>query len=155
MQIRKQSLIATAAESAAWLPIDELAEVYVSSEDAQYPVEAALLEGSAAGWRAAAPGAQTIRIVFDRPQDLSLIHLVFEEAQRACVQEFSLQWSADHGRIFQPIVRQQFSFSPAGATRQRENYEVSLRGVLVLELHIIPDISHHPRVATLTALRLR
>ena len=42
----------------------------VTSEDAAHPIESALLPGSASGWRAAAPGTQTIRLLFIRPQRL-------------------------------------------------------------------------------------
>jgi len=43
------------------------------------PVESAFVSGDARGWRAAAPGSQTIRLVFDQPQRLNCISLVFEE----------------------------------------------------------------------------
>jgi len=66
-----------------------------------------------------------------------------------------LQWSDDRGRTFQRIMRQQFSFSPSGATQEVENYNVSLKGATELELHIVADVSDAGRVATLTSFRLR
>jgi hypothetical protein len=138
-----------------WLNVESLAHVDVSSEDPDWPIEGALLDGITAGWRAADPGEQRVRIRFDAPQALSHIHLVFDEAERLRVQEFELRWSDDGGRTFRPLIRQQFSFSPTGATREVEDYSVSLAGVTDLELHLIPEISHQPAVATLTALRLR
>lgn len=155
MQLRKTIVGLNAPTTEAWLPIAELAAVSVSSEDPEHPIERALVDTEGTGWRAAEPGAQCIRIHFDQPQSLRRIHLVFEESRLECVHEFALQWSHDSGRSFQPVVRQQFSFSPAGATRQREDYDVVLDGVTVLELHMIPDISRGPRLATLTTLRLR
>ena len=68
------------------------------------------------------------------------------------VQELALRWSDDGGRTFRPLIRQQFSFSPTGAIREVEEYSVSLAHVTDLELHLIPDISHAPVVATLTAV---
>ena len=144
---------ASEPDTAAWLPLAELAAVAVSSEDPDHPIEAALVEGG--GWRAAHPGPQRLRIEFDKPQALRRIQIVFQESREECVHEFSLQWSPDEAGPFQPVVRQQFSFSPTGATREQENYDVVLDGVRVLELHMIPDISGGSRVATLTALRLR
>lgn len=143
------------AEQSPWLAIDQIAEVAVSSEDPQAPLEDALIEGRSGGWRAGGPGEQWIRFRFDQPQDLSLIHLHFEETGRERVQEFDLEWSKDGGRTFQPVVRQQFSFSPSGATRQVENYRVDLRGATNLHLRIVPDVSRGPHPATLAKLRLR
>ena len=37
-------------------------------------------------------------------------------------------------------MRQQYNFSPLGATREMEDYRVALDGVTVLELTILPDI---------------
>ena len=139
----------------AWLPVEQVAQVEVSSEDPEWPVDGALLEGSERGWRAAGAGEQKLRIRFDEPRTLSVIHLAFEEPAHERVQEFALQWSSDGGRRFQPLVRQQFVFSPGGATRQTEDYAVNLQGVTDLELHIIPDVSRRPFVTTLAELRLR
>jgi hypothetical protein len=38
-------------------------------------------------------------------------------------------------------VRQQYHFSPSGATEEIEEYQVELEDVAALELTIIPDIS--------------
>src|SRR6516162_6552005 len=59
------------------------AVVEFTSEDTDYPIEAAFVSGDTRGWRAAAPGDQTIRLVFDQPQRLKCISLVFEENQIA------------------------------------------------------------------------
>jgi hypothetical protein len=64
----------------AWLDLDALADVEVTSENAAHPVESALLSGRRAGWRAAAPGRQTIRLLFTRPQRLRRIFLKFVES---------------------------------------------------------------------------
>ena len=44
-----------------WLNVAELAVVEITSEDATHSIESALQAGPASGWRAAAPGKQTIR----------------------------------------------------------------------------------------------
>ena len=106
------------------------------------------------GWRAANPGTQTIRLLFDQPQRLSRISLVFEETETARTQEFVLRWSPDGGRSFREIVRQQWNFSPPNTTREIEEYHVQLSDVTVLELVIVPDISRGSARASLKSLRL-
>jgi len=95
-----------------WLDLDRAAVVEVTSEEKEYPVEAALVAGETRGWRAADSGTQTIRLIFDQPQRLTRIALVFEEIETTRTQEFVLRWSADSGRSFREIVRQQWNFSP-------------------------------------------
>ena len=124
-----------------WLNLDELAEVELSSEDAAHPIESALLQDRASGWRAAEPGEQKIRLLFYHPQHLRRIWLKFVEAERERTQEYVLRWSQDGGRSFQEILRQQWNFSPRGATYETEDLHVDLAAVTVLELTIIPDIS--------------
>src|SRR5437660_2638506 len=89
-----------------WLDLDGAAVVDVTSEEKDYPVESALVPGEMRGWRAAAPGTQTIRLIFDQPQRLTRIALVFEETAIKRTQEFVLRWSPDGGRSFREIVRQ-------------------------------------------------
>jgi hypothetical protein len=106
------------------------------------------------GWRAADSGTQTIRLIFDEPQRLTRIALVFEETEKQRTQEFVLRWSGDGGRSFREIVRQQWNFSPPKTTREDEEYQVDLSGVTVLELTIVPDISRGSAHASLKSLRL-
>lgn len=153
--MRKRISVQAASTEPEWLRLEELAEVSVSSEDADRPIEFALVDGSGPGWRVATPGGQSIRIHFDDPQSIQLIQLRFGGTEHQRVQEFWLQWSDDRGRTFQPIMRQQFSFRPSGATQELEHYNVSLKGATELELHIVADVSDAGRVAALTSLRLR
>jgi len=62
-----------------WLDVERAAIVEITSEEKDYPVKSAFVSGEAQGWRAAGPGPQTIRLVFDQPQKLRRISLVFEE----------------------------------------------------------------------------
>src|ERR1700681_927010 len=86
-----------------WLDLDRLAVVEVTSEDKDYPVESALVAGEMRGWRAADSGTQTIRLIFDQPQRLTRISLVFEEIETTRTQEFALRCSPDGGRSFREI----------------------------------------------------
>jgi hypothetical protein len=104
--------------------------------------------------RAGAPGEQAIRIIFDHPVSLQHIHLRFNEPAAERTQEFTLRWSAAAGAGAE-IVRQQWTFSPAGSTTEIEEYAVDLPAVAVLELAIQPDVSRRDAVATLTCWWLR
>ncbi|HEX8071124.1 MAG TPA: hypothetical protein VF546_14305 [Pyrinomonadaceae bacterium] len=137
-----------------WLDLEGLARVEVSSEEEAFPVEAALLPRRGAGWRAAQAGAQRLRLLFDAPQRLRQIWLVFNEADRERTQEFVLRWSPDGGASFQDLLRQQWTFSPPGTTREIEDYRVELAGVTVLELIIVPDIGGGSARASLEQMRL-
>ena len=144
----------TASPDQDWLNVEGLAEVEITSEDAAHPIESALLPGSTSGWRAAGPGKQTIRLLFANPQRLRRIRLNFEEARIERMQEYVLRWSPDGGQSFREIVRQQWNFSPGGATAQMEDHHVELPAVTVLELIIIPDTSGGNAIASLAQLRL-
>src|SRR5216117_2646344 len=73
-----------------WLDLEHAATVEVASEDKDFPIESALSIEPRQGWRAAEPGVQTIRLVFDEPQELKRISLVFEEDEMTRTQEFEL-----------------------------------------------------------------
>lgn len=137
-----------------WLDVERAAIVEVTSEDKDYPVESAFVSGQARGWRAAAPGPQTIRLVFDQPQRLKHISLVFEENETTRTQEFVLRWSPDGGSSFRDVVRQQWNFSPQGTNREVEDYQVDLSNVTALELNITPNMSGGDARASLKSMRL-
>ena len=137
-----------------WLDLEHAATVEVTSEDKDFPIESSLSLEPRQGWRAAQPGTQTIRLVFDEPQELKHISLIFEENEMTRTQEFVLRASSNPGGPFREIVRQQWNFSAAGSTREVEEYSVQLSGVALLELTIVPDISGGAARASLKSLRL-
>ena len=136
------------------MDVERAALVEVTSEDVDFPIEAAFASGDTRGWRAASPGSQTIRLVFDQPQRLRCISLAFEESESERTQEFVLRWSKDGGSSFLEIVRQQWNFSPPESIREAEEYKVELSNVTVLELVIKPDIGGRTSRASLKDLRL-
>ena len=155
--MRKRLVTPTAerirARGEGWLDVERAAVVEVTSEDKDFPVESAFVSGDARGWRAAAPGSQTIRLIFDHPQRLRCISLIFEEGDTRRTQEFVLRCSSDGGS-FKEIVRQQWNFSPPESIREVEEYQVELSNVTVLELVIKPDIGGGVARASLKSLRL-
>jgi len=144
-----------AAASQPWLDVAALAQVELTSEDPACPIDAALRPSPTPGWRAAEPGAQRIRLVFDHPQALHRLRLVFAEPQQARTQEFVVRWSADGGQSYREVVRQQYTFSPPGTVHEAEEYQVPLQGVTHVELCIVPDIQGGDAYATLEEMRLQ
>src|SRR6266849_7319424 len=136
-----------------WLDLEEIARVEVTSEDPNFPIEAALTAGEGSGWRAAKKGKQIIRIVLDNPTTLRRIRLEFSETEIERTQEFTLRWS-QAGGPFREIVRQQWNFSPQGSTSEIEDYQVQLEKVSALELTLKPDLTPDTAFATLAAWRV-
>jgi hypothetical protein len=134
--------------------LEHAALIEVTSEEKEFPVESALLPEEMRGWRAAGPGTQTIRLIFDELQESNHISVVFEETEVERTQEFVLRWSGDGGHLYREIVRQQWNFSPPNTTREVEEYEVALTGVTTLELTIVPDVSRGTARASLQSLHL-
>ena len=142
------------ARAEGWLDVQRAATVELTSEDKKYPIESAFVFEEGQGWRAAESGAQTIRLIFDEPQRIKRIQLIFEEEETSRTQEFALQWSADGGNSFKEIVRQQWNFSPPESKRETEEYRVELLNATVIELSIVPDINRGSSRASLKSMRL-
>ena len=121
-----------------WLDLREIAQVELTSENEAHPFEAALKPGGG-GWRAAEAGEQTLRLLFDAPQRLTHIRLIFQEDKLERTQQFLLRWCTD-GQCHD-VARQQYNFSSPDSTLEVENFHVDLHDVTSLELTITPDIS--------------
>lgn len=139
---------------ADWIALDQVAHFEITSEDPDHPIAGAICPGDCRGWRASDPGWQSIRICFDPPHDIHRIRLHFREPDRERTQQFTLRWSEHGGDLPREIVRQQWNFSPAGATEEIEDYTVELSCVAVLELDIRPDLTGDAALATLAELRV-
>jgi hypothetical protein len=156
--MRKQligSVSGSSSEPAeSWLNVEEIATAGISSEDPRFPIELAFNGKEEDGWRAAEPGQQSVRLVFDKPQDLHRIWLRFSESTVERIQEFSLRWASKVTDRLQDIVRQRWNFSPGGSSVEIEDYKVNLPGVKVLELSIQPDLDRNIAVASIQEWRL-
>ena len=100
------------------------------------------------------PGPQTIRLVFDQPQRVRRINLVFNEAETGRTHEFVLRWRSEADQGFRKILRQQWNFSSPDGTRETEDYAVDLSNVTLLDLTIEPDKENCKAPASLLSLRL-
>ena len=157
--MRKQTINSGSSEAAprsgdVWLDIERLAQVEITSENAEHPIESALVSNRGPGWRAAQPGKQTIRLIFDQPLALERILLRFDEKEYERTQEFVLRWLPEGQRSPREIVRQQYNFSPSTTNQEIEDYRVNLNGVSAVELEIVPNISGGGAYASLAQMRL-
>jgi hypothetical protein len=151
--MRKRLITATSdsirPQGEGWLDLERTAVVEITSEDKDFPIESAFGSGEGPGWRASAPGSQTIRLVFDQPQRLRCIALVFEENEIARTQEFVLRWSSDGGSRVKEIVRQQWNFSPLSRYARWKNIEQNFRALPYLNWSSIQTSVAEPLVPRL------
>lgn len=152
--IKEETQGVSPVEPQDWLDLERLVQVELTSEDAEHAIESALVSNTGSGWRAQLPGKHIIRLLFDTPQRISRIQLVFQEDALERTQEFVLRWSPGTGEPPREIVRQQYNFSPPSNTRELEDFIVDLEALTILELEIIPDISGGSARASLEQLRL-
>ena len=156
--MRKQTIDsgseAVSGSGDVWLDLERLAQVEISSESSEHPIESALIPDRGPGWRAAQPGKQTIRLLFDQPLTLGRILLRFDEKERGRTQEFVLRWLPEGQDSPREILRQQYTFSPPATNQEIEDYRIRLNGVTTVELEIVPDISGGGAYASLAQMRL-
>jgi hypothetical protein len=67
--------------------------------------------------------------------------VLFREEKEARTQEFVLHWSPTADGSSRDIVRQQYPFSPSGASEEIQVYRVELEDVVPLEVTIVPNKS--------------
>ena len=157
-RLRKRQLEAGQATSAAGeIDIASCATIAYSSENPAHPVEH-LVDGrsgpGATRWLSARPDVtEQIVVEFDQPQTISRLVYEVEEARCERTQEVRLEVSEDGGRTYRQILVQEYTFSPAGATYQREEQRFNLHQVGQLRLTIIPNKAGSG-TATLTSLRV-
>jgi hypothetical protein len=104
-------------------------------------------------WRAARDGEQAIHVDFATPVAIARVRLVFRERELQRTQQFTLSWIDGSGGR-REAVRQQFTFSPQGATEEVEEYTLNASSVARLEVRIVPDISGGAALAQLSEFRL-
>ena len=137
----------------SWLDLEQIATAELSSEDSQYPFEQALRTDTADGWRASSPGPQLIRLRFDSPQPVRRIHLQFREERIARAQEIAL-FATSKASPRKQLVRQQWVFSPGGATTEGEDYFFDLKDVTAFELEIDPGRHDKHVFASLQSIQI-
>jgi hypothetical protein len=158
--LRKRQLKSGGAASAraeGEIDIANCATIAYSSENPAHPVEY-LLDGrggtGATRWISGRSDvAEQIVVEFDEPQTISRLVYEVEETKRERIQEVRVEVSEDEGRTYRQVLVQEYTFSPAGATYQREEQRLNFDHVSHLRLTIVPNKSGSG-TATLTSLRL-
>ena len=138
--------------------IAALASVMVSSEAENHPIDNAFDRQRGPGgsrWVAEEPGDQTLIVAFDTRQTLRKVCLEVEEQDVSRGQEVQLAISCDDGQTYRELLRQEYNFSPDGATFEREEWAVNADGVTHVRLWIRPDKGGRPCRASLTSLVLQ
>ena len=153
-QTTNSSSEAVSGSAHGWLDLERLVEIEITSQNAEHPIESALIPDRGSGWRAGQSGKQTIRLIFDQPLALECILLRFDEKEQERTQEFVLRWLPEGQQSLREIVRQQYNFSPSTTNQEIEDYRVNLDGVSAVELEIVPDISGGGAYASLAQMRL-
>jgi hypothetical protein len=143
-----------AEPGSGWLDLSQAAIVELTSEADSFPIEGALSKAGQQGWRAAAAGVQTIRLLFDEPQTIGRIRLTFKEEKIARTQEFVLRWLPVGTNVWKDFVRQQWNFNPANSIEEQEDYAANLADATALELTINPDIGGGEARASLNQLQV-
>lgn len=135
------------AREGRWLDIGTLADVTITCGGRR-------LSPAPGAWTADTPGEQLIDIRFQHPTALRRIRIVSSEAERSRTQEMTVWASLLRGERHREVVRQQFNFSPRGATRQVEDYAVELNDVSSIQLRIVPSIDGAPATASIEELQI-
>ena len=159
-RLRKRRLeddAATSARAADEIDIVGCATIAYSSEDPAHPIEHMLDGRSGPGatrWISARPDTiEHIVVEFEHPQPISRLVYDVEEAMRERTQEVRVEVSEDRGRPYRQILVQEYTFSPGGATYQREDQRFNLPRASRLRLTIVTN-KNGSGTATLTSLRL-
>jgi hypothetical protein len=157
--IRKR-LITTAAaraDSAGAINLTACATIAYSSEDPAHPIENIVDDHTGPGgtfWSSArVDTVEQLLIEFDTPQSISRLVYEVEEVQSERTQEVRIEVSEDAGLTYRGVLAQEYTFSPQGATFQREDLRLQATAVSQLRLTIRPNKGGTGK-ATLTSLRL-
>jgi hypothetical protein len=144
-------------DNPASLDVASVATIEYSSEGPAHPVERMVDEHTGPGgtyWAAGqADTTEQLVLAFDRPQSVRRLVYAVEQAEHERTQEMHIEVSTDGGRTYRRILVQEYTFSPHGATFEREDLRLELVDVTHLRLTVVPN-KRCSGVAKLTSLRL-
>jgi len=128
-----------------------------TSDDPDHPIEN-LIDGrygrGGTFWAGARPDTtECIVLEFDQPQNVSCLIYEVEECSCQRTQEVRVEVSSDGARNYRQVLVQEYTFSPAGATFQREEQRLNVPPITHLRLTIVPD-KNGSGTAKLNSLRL-
>jgi len=139
------------------IDVASLATFRYSSESPLHPLEH-LIDGRCGSggtrWTGAhADSIEYIELEFEPPQEISRLIYEVEECHVARTQQVCVEVSVDHGRVYHEVLRQDYNFSPKGATFQHEELTLEPRPLTHVRLTIVPN-KDGSGIATLTSLQL-
>jgi hypothetical protein len=154
--VPKRDILGVSVEE---IPIRDSATVMVTSEMSEHPIDH-IFDGQhgpkSTKWVAGEAGDQSVILAFDAPRNLRTVILEVEETDVERTQELTLSISHDRGRTYREIFRQEYNFSPAGTTFEREEWCLPAEGVTNLWVWLRPDKGKTTDCrATITSLTLQ
>jgi hypothetical protein len=158
-RIRKRLLVSDSlpTDSTGTLDLAASASFEYTSEDPEHCVENILDDHRGPGgtyWSGARiDSVERLVIAFDAPQSLSRLVYEVEESQSERTQEVRIELSEDSGFTYRTVLNQEYTFSPRGATFQREDIRLQASTATHLRLTVIPNKGGTGR-ATLISLLL-
>jgi hypothetical protein len=144
-RIRKRLLVSDSLppDSTGALDLSTSASFEYTSEDPEHCVENILDDHRGPGgtyWSGARiDSIERLVIAFDAPQILSRLVYEVEESQWERTQVVRIELSEDSGRTYRTVLNQEYTFSPRGATFQREDIRLQASTVTHLRLTVIPN----------------
>jgi hypothetical protein len=144
--VRKRLLPKEGANQAAFggeIDIARHAVLAYTSDDPDHPIEN-LIDGHygrrSTFWAGAKPNStEWIVVEFDQPQSVSRLIYEVEECSCERTQEVRVEISSDGARSYRQVLVQEYTFSPAGATFQREEQRLNVPPITHLRLTIVPN----------------
>jgi hypothetical protein len=145
------------ADSSGAIDLAACASITYSSEDPTHPIENILDDHTGPGGTYWSSGrvdtVEQLLIEFDAPQSIARLVYEVEETLAERTQEVRIEVSEDAGRTYRGVLTQEYTFSPRGATFQREALPLQATALTQLRLTIRPNKGGTGN-ATLTSLRL-
>jgi hypothetical protein len=144
-RIRKRLLVSDSlpTDSTGTLDLAASASFEYTSEDPEHCVENILDDHRGPGgtyWSGARiDSIERLIIAFDAAQTLSRLVYEVEESQSERTQEVRIELSEDSGFTYRTVLNQEYTFSPRGATFQREDIRLQASTVTHLRLTVIPN----------------
>lgn len=105
---------------AQWLDLDVVADVAIVAGGRRVTRAPGM-------WSADSPGEQMIEIRFHKRTPVRRLRVVSSEVKESRTQEMTIWVSLRGGERHREVLRQQFNFSPNGATEEVEEYPCSLK----------------------------
>jgi F5/8 type C domain len=139
------------------IDLSKSANIHFSAQALEHPIDH-LLDGHSGPdgtyWASGRTNVtEEIVLEFDEPRKITRLVFEAQEREEERTQEISAQYSIDGGAHYRGLFVQEYTFSPGGATFEREDLRFDLQGVTHLRLLVMPHKRGNGR-ASLSSLRV-